>query len=123
MSGVSGAEAGMPSKHKVLNCQQHSFGRVTQGAPSLDAVLRCVRQIADLAPAARALHPAVCCGRVHCVLLQVRAEHRAEHDLFRAILLGQPNTPAGPPTTHKAEAAGSVAAGSDQSRLFMQRKS
>jgi hypothetical protein len=106
----------MALKHKVLNRQQHSFGQVTQAVPGHHAVLRCVLHIADLAPAARALHPPVCCGRLHCVLLQVRAEHRAEHDLFRAILLGQSNTPAGPPSAHKAEAAGSVAAAGGQPR-------
>jgi hypothetical protein len=97
--------------------------QVTQAVPGSHAVLRCVLSVAKSAPAARALHLVVCCGRLCCVLLQVRAEHRAEHDLFRAILLGQSNTPAGPPSAHKAEAAGSVPAPGGEPRLFMQRKS
>lgn len=70
-------------------------------------------------------HLLVCCRprplpRVVC--LQVRAEHRAEHDLFRAILLGHSSTPAGPSSAHKAPGSGGTGASGSQSRMFMQQR-
>lgn len=64
---------------------------------------------------------------------QVRAEHRAEHDMFRAVLLGHSKPGGGAAagggggsnTSQNrpfAAAAGSAGAGSSQPRLFMQQK-
>jgi hypothetical protein len=83
-------------------------------------------------PAVPLLHhhrTGVCCVGLPCHLmcLQVRAEHRAEHDIFRSILLGHSSTPTGPVGQQQAhQAAGgasSSGAGSMQPRLFMQQKS
>lgn len=68
-----------------------------------------------------------------CCWLQVRAEHRAEHDMFRAVLLGHSKPGGGAAagggggsnTSQNrpfAAAAGSAGAGSSQPRLFMQQK-
>jgi hypothetical protein len=66
---------------------------------------------------------------LHVICLQVRAEHRAEHDIFRSILLGHSSTPPGPVAQPSQQAAGgagsssSSGAGGLQPRLFMQQKS